>query len=172
MNILMVYPRYPVTFWSFKHAMKYISKKAAFPPLGLLTVAAMLPAEWKIRLVDLNIEKMKEEDLHWADYIMISAMLIQKDSVDQILTQCVRFKKKVIAGGPLFSGNPEAYEGVVDHLILNEAECTLPPFLEDLAKGTPRKVYRSGDFPSLHNTPVPRWDLAKVKYYANLMIQF
>jgi len=172
MNILMIYPRYPVTFWSFKHVMKYIAKKAAFPPLGLLTVAAMLPAEWNIRLTDLNIEKLKEKDMLWADYVMISAMLIQKDSVDEILRDCARLKKKVIAGGPLFSAKPEDYYYSVDHLILNEAECTLPPFLSDLARGSAQKVYRSGEFPSLHNTPLPRWDLAKIKYYANLMIQF
>ncbi|OPY88648.1 MAG: biotin synthase [Smithella sp. PtaU1.Bin162] len=172
MNILMIYPRYPVTFWSFKHVMKYIAKKAAFPPLGLLTVAAMLPAEWNIRLTDLNIEKLREKDMLWADYVMISAMLIQKDSVDEILRECVRLKKKVIAGGPLFSAKPEDYYDSVDHLILNEAECTLPPFLSDLARGAAQKVYRSGEFPSLHSTPLPRWDLARIKCYANLMIQF
>jgi radical SAM superfamily enzyme YgiQ (UPF0313 family) len=168
----MIYPRYPVTFWSFKYALKYISKKAAFPPLGLLTVAAMLPEEWNVRLVDLNIEKLKQKDMHWADYVMISAMLIQKDSVDAILIECARMKKKVIAGGPLFTGKPEDYTASIDHLILNEAECTLPQFLADLENGTPGKVYRSSDFPSLHGTPLPRWDLAKIKYYANLMIQF
>ena len=125
MNILMIYPRYPVTFWSFKYILKYISKKAAFPPLGLLTVAAMLPKEWNLQLVDLNIKKLKQKDLEWADYVMISAMLVQKDSVREILENCKQLKKKVIAGGPLFTGKPEAYADLVDHLILNEAECTL-----------------------------------------------
>jgi radical SAM superfamily enzyme YgiQ (UPF0313 family) len=172
MNILMIYPRYPVTFWSFKYILKYISKRAAFPPLGLLTVAAMLPKEWNIRLVDLNIEKPGKNDLQWADYVMISAMLIQKDSVDEILNECARLNKKVIAGGPLFTAKPEDYVDLVEHLILNEAECTLPPFLADLACGTAQKIYRSGIFPSLHNTPLPRWDIVKTKHYANLMIQF
>lgn len=172
MNILMIYPRYPVTFWSFKHILKYISKKAAFPPLGLLTVGAMLPADWNIRLIDLNIEKLKEHDIQWADYVMISAMLIQKDSVEEILAMCNRSGKKVIAGGPLFSACPDIYYDSVDHLVLDEAECTLAPFLADLSRGQARKIYRSGEFPSLHNTPLPRWDLAKIKYYANLMIQF
>jgi len=103
---------------------------------------------------------------------MISAMLIQKASVDEILAECAGFQKKVIAGGPLFTAKPEDYVDLVDHLILNEAECTLPPFLADLEKGIAQKVYRSGDFPSLHSTPLPRWDLAKIKHYANLMIQF
>lgn len=172
MNILMIYPRYPVTFWSFKYVLKYISKKAAFPPLGLLTVAAMLPSQWNLRLIDLNIEKLSPKDLAWADYVMISAMLIQKDSVHEILQECARQQKKVVAGGPLFTASPEDYVDLVDHLILNEAECTLPPFLADLEKGTLQKIYRSRDFPSLQNTPLPRWDLVKIKSYALLMIQF
>ena len=172
MNILMVYPRYPVTFWSFKYVLKYISKKAAFPPLGLLTVAAMLPEDWNVRLVDLNIEKMHDSDLQWADFVMISAMLVQKNSVNEVLQQCQRLKKKVIAGGPLFTARPEEYADLVDHLILNEAECTLPPFLSDLARGTAQRVYRSNEFPALQKTPLPRWDLAKINYYALLMIQF
>lgn len=172
MNILMIYPRYPVTFWSFKYILKYISKKAAFPPLGLLTVAAMLPKEWNLQLVDLNIQSLKQKDLEWADYVMISAMLVQKDSVREILENCKQLKKKVIAGGPLFTGKPEAYADLVDYLILNEAECTLPQFLADLENGTPQKIYRSNSFPSLQNTPLPRWDLVKIKHYATLMIQF
>jgi radical SAM superfamily enzyme YgiQ (UPF0313 family) len=172
MNILMIYPRYPITFWSFKYVLKYIAKKAAFPPLGLLTVAAMLPREWNVRLVDLNIEKLHPQDFNWADYVMISAMLIQKDSVNEILADCIRLRKKVIAGGPLFTARPEDYADRVDHLVLNEAECTLAPFLADLENGTAQKVYSSSVFPSLQNTPLPRWDLVKTKYYANLMIQF
>jgi radical SAM superfamily enzyme YgiQ (UPF0313 family) len=172
MNVLMIYPRYPITFWSFKYVLKYIAKKAAFPPLGLLTVASMLPEEWNVRLVDLNVEKLHKKILEWADYIMISAMLIQKDSVHEILQECARLQKKVIAGGPLFTAKPEDYIDRVDHLILNEAECTLPPFLADLAKGTLQKVYRSSEFPFLQDTPLPRWDLVKTKYYALLMIQF
>ena len=102
MKVLMVYPEYPVTFWSFDHALKFISKKAAYPPLGLLTVAAMLPRDWEVRLIDLNIEKLKDLDLEWADYVMISAMLIQKRSVHSILQRCRSLGKKVVAGGPLY----------------------------------------------------------------------
>ncbi|MGD8531440.1 MAG: cobalamin-dependent protein, partial [Syntrophobacterales bacterium] len=147
MKVLLVYPEYPVTFWSFDHALKFISKKAAYPPLGLLTVAALLPDDWDIRLVDLNIEKLKDKDLVWADYVMISAMLIQKKSVLSIIQRCHQLGTKVIAGGPLFNSAPEEYFDLVDHLILNEAELTLPPFLEDLKNGTPKKVYRTEAFP-------------------------
>jgi len=172
MKILMVYPRYPVTFWSFKYILKYVSKKAAFPPLGLLTVAAMLPRHWEVRLVDLNVRKLSDEDILWADYVMVSAMIVQEASVHEILARCQRLGKKVIAGGPLFAAMPEAYTELVEHLILGEAEATLPPFLEDLAAGCPRKLYTTEKFPSLEGTPVPRWDLIDVHSYATLMIQY
>ena len=172
MNILMVYPRYPVTFWSFKYILKYISKKATFPPLGLMTVAAMLPPDWNVHLIDLNVKNLKERDLEWADYVMISAMLVQKESVHEILHRCQDLRKKVIAGGPLFNSIPEEYYSLVDHLILNEAEHTLPLFLTDLKDGNPEKVYRSDDFPALTLTPLPRWDLINIKNYASLMIQY
>lgn len=171
MKILMIYPQYPVTFWSFKYVLKIISKKAAYPPLGLLTVAGMLPENWDIRLVDLNIDKLGTKDLEWADYVMISAMRIQKESVLEILNTCRRMGKKTVAGGPLFNSTPDEYLPLVDHLILNEAEYTLPPFLSDLEKGTAKKVYRCDDFPELTLTPIPRWDLIDISKYASLMIQ-
>src|SRR5512134_242121 len=114
MNILLVYPQYPVTFWSFKYALKFIAKKASLPPLGLLTVAAMLPRTWKQRLVDLNTRKLTDADLRWADYVLLSAMSIQKESADEIIGRCGRLGVKVIAGGPLFTAHPADY-GQVDH---------------------------------------------------------
>lgn len=172
MKALLVYPKYPVTFWSFKYALKYVSKKAAFPPLGLLTVGAILPRDWDIRLVDLNIRDLADSDLQWADYVFISAMLIQKESADSVLRECRRLGKKTVAGGPLFNGAMEEYLPIVDHLVLNEAELTLPDFLKDLAGGKAGKVYRASDFPPLSMTPVPRWDLIEIKNYASLMVQY
>ncbi|MBW1979993.1 MAG: DUF4070 domain-containing protein [Deltaproteobacteria bacterium] len=171
MNVLLVYPQYPVTFWSFKHALKFIAKKAAYPPLGLLTVAAMLPAEWQLRLVDLNFENLDEQDLKWADFIMISAMLVQKKSALEVLARARQNSTKIIAGGPLFSSTPEEFLSLVDHLILDEAELTLPPFLEDLANESPRKIYRADGYPDLSSTPIPRWDLIDLNNYATLMLQ-
>lgn len=168
----MVYPQYPDTFWSFKYALKYISKKSAFPPLGLLTVAALLPKDWNIRLLDLNVNKLKDKDLNWADYIMISAMLIQKKSVYEILNRCIPLNKKVIAGGPLFIAASEEFMPLVDHMILNEAENTLPEFLKDLDNGCPKKIYRSTGYPELTTTPIPRWDLINIRNYASLMVQY
>lgn len=172
MKVLMVYPEYPVTFWSFDYVLKFVSKKAAYPPLGLLTVAAMLPDSWDIRLVDMNVEKLKDRDLKWADYVMLSAMVIQQKSVLSVLQRCCNLGKSVIAGGPLFNSTPEAYVDLVDHLILNEAEYTLPPFLADLETGNPKKIYRTDGFPELNTTPIPRWNLINIKKYATPMIQF
>ncbi|OIP89347.1 MAG: B12-binding domain-containing radical SAM protein [Syntrophobacteraceae bacterium CG2_30_61_12] len=171
MKVLMVYPEYPVTFWSFSYALKFISKKAAYPPLGLLTVAAMLPPEWPVRLVDMNVERLTDDAILWADTVMVSAMLIQQPSVEAVLQRCRRLARPVIAGGPLFNSLAEEYRGRVEHLVLNEAELTLPMLLRDLAAGSAQAEYRSGAFADLGLTPVPRWDLIQVKKYATVMIQ-
>jgi len=134
MKILLVYPQYPDTFWSFKHALKFVSKKAAFPPLGLLTVAAMLPGEWEKKLVDMNVTKLTDDNIKWADYVFISAMVVQQDSVKEVITRCKGLNTRIVAGGPLFTTGYEEIDGV-DHFVLGEAEVTIPPFLEDLRKG-------------------------------------
>ncbi|MBN2002090.1 MAG: B12-binding domain-containing radical SAM protein [Anaerolineae bacterium] len=171
MNILLVYPQFPDTFWSFKHALKFIRKKAAFPPLGLLTVAALLPSSWSLRLVDLNVTRLKSKDLLWADYVFISAMDVQRESVHHILQQCREFGVKTVAGGPLFTNEPENYADV-DHLVLNEAEVTLPLFLNDLAQGTAQHLYTSTEFADIQTTPVPLWRLANLKQYGSMNLQF
>lgn len=171
MNILLVYPQYPVTFWSFKYALKFIAKRASLPPLGLLTVAAMLPRTWKLRLVDLNTGTLTDADLRWADYALLSAMSIQKESADALIARCRQHEVKVIAGGPLFTAHPDDYPHV-DHLVLNEAEVTLPLFLEDLASGRPRRVYASDRWADLATTPSPRFDLLSMKHYASMNIQY
>ncbi|MCK4585123.1 cobalamin-dependent protein, partial [candidate division WOR-3 bacterium] len=131
MKILLVYPEYPETFWSFKHALKFISKKASFPPLGLLTIASMLPKEWEKKLVDMTTATLNDRDIQWADYVFISAMSIQRESVKKVIAKCKRLGTKIVAGGSLFTTGYEDFEDV-DHFVLNEAEITLPPFLEDL----------------------------------------
>ncbi len=171
MKILLVYPQYPVTFWSFKYALKFISKNASLPPLGLLTVAAMLPAEWEVRLVDKNVKTLSDADLRWADYVFLSAMSIQRESAERIILRCKSLGVKVIAGGPLFTSVPEEF-GDVDHLILNEAEITLPLFLEDMKEGRARHIYTSPLWADLATTPVPRFDLLDKKKYASMNIQY
>ncbi|MDO8635082.1 MAG: cobalamin B12-binding domain-containing protein, partial [Dehalococcoidia bacterium] len=134
MKILLVNPRYPDTFFSFKHALRFISKKAAIAPLGLLTVAAMLPDAWSKRLLDMNIKELSDADIMWADYVFISAMSIQNKSVDDVVKRCNRLNVKIVAGGPLFTTGQDQFKNI-DHLVLNEAEVTLPAFLKDLETG-------------------------------------
>ncbi|MCB0104014.1 MAG: DUF4070 domain-containing protein [Anaerolineales bacterium] len=171
MNILLVYPEFPDTFWSFKHALKFVRKKAGAPPLGLLTVAAMLLPEWNKRLIDLNVTDIKDNDLKWADYVFISAMVVQRESVRTVLKRCKAAGVKVVAGGPLFTMEHEQFPDV-DYFVLNEAEETLKPFLLDLAQGQARRVYSSEEFPDIRQTPVPLWELANLKHYDTISIQF
>ncbi len=172
MKILLLYPKYPDTFWSFKHALQFISKRASFPPLGLLTVAALLPAEWEKRLIDMNIAALSDNDLKWADYVFISAMSVQKESVRRIITRCQNLGVKTVAGGPLFTTGWEEFRGDIDHFVLNEAEITLPPFLEDLKNGKPKKLYTTKEFPDIEKTPTPLWELVDMKKYASMNIQY
>jgi radical SAM superfamily enzyme YgiQ (UPF0313 family) len=171
MRILLVYPEFPDTFWSFKHALKFIQKKAGAPPLGLLTVAAMLPAEWEKRLLDLNVSELSEKDLKWADYVFISAMAVQRESVTAVIKRCKTAGVKMVAGGPLFTMEHEQFPEV-DFFVLNEAEETLAPFLRDLEIGQPHRVYASAKFPDIHQTPTPLWQLANPKYYETASVQF
>jgi radical SAM superfamily enzyme YgiQ (UPF0313 family) len=171
MKILLVYPQYPESFWSFKHALKFIGLKAAFPPLGLLSIAALLPQKWEKRLVDMNVRKLKEADLMWADYVMISAMSIQQQSTREVISYCKELGVRTIAGGPLFTAEPEKFEEV-DHLILNEGELTLPAFLEDLEKGSPQHLYTTAERPSLDKMPLPMWELINMRDYATMNLQF
>jgi radical SAM superfamily enzyme YgiQ (UPF0313 family) len=170
-KILFVYPKYPDTFWSFKHALKFVSKKAAYPPLGLLTVAAMLPDEWGKKLVDMNVTTLTDNDIEWADYVFISAMEVQKESVKQVISQCNKLGTKVVAGGPLFTTGHENIDGV-DHFVLGEAEITLSPFLDDLKKGRARHIYASSDFPDISTTPIPLWSLINMKKYSSMNLQY
>ncbi len=171
MNALLLYPKFPDTFWSLKYALRFIRKRAAMPPLGLLTVAAMLPTAWSKRLVDVNVSSLDESDLAWADIVLISGMIVQQESACQLIERCRRAGVKVVAGGPLFTGDPERFAHV-DHLILNEAEVTLPLFLADLENGRAQHVYRTDEFADVRNTPPPLWSIAHVRRYASMSIQF
>jgi radical SAM superfamily enzyme YgiQ (UPF0313 family) len=171
LKILLVYPRYPDTFWSFRHALRIIAKQATFPPLGLLTVAAMLPPEWDKKLVDMNASALTDKDIRWADYVFISAMIVQKDSAGEVIRRCKKLGVKIVAGGPLFTSEYEEFDDI-DHLVLNEAEITLPPFLEDLSKGCAEHIYTSGERPDIAKTPVPMWSLLNMKKYTTMSIQY
>ncbi|MGA2157823.1 MAG: DUF4070 domain-containing protein [Dehalococcoidia bacterium] len=171
MKILMVYPEYPDTFWSFKHALKFVNKKAAFPPLGLLTVAGMLPHEHELKLVDMNTGKLKDKLIQWADLVFISAMVVQKDSADKVIKKCKNLGARIVAGGPLFTTQYEDFPGV-DHFVLNEAEVTLPPFLDDLKRGCAQHIYTSEVRPDIRLAPVPKWDLVDINKYSAMSVQY
>jgi radical SAM superfamily enzyme YgiQ (UPF0313 family) len=171
MKALLIYPKYPDTFWGFKHILKFISKKAAFPPLGLLTVASMLPEEWDKKLVDVNIKELREEDIAWADMIFISAMLVQEESAKEIIKRCKAQGKIIVAGGPAFTTQHEKFPEV-DYFVLNEAEITLPLFLRDLKNNKLKKIYTSIKRPDITKTPLPSWNLINSKDYATMAVQY
>ena len=170
-KILLVYPKYTDTFWGFKHAIKFISKKAVYPPLGLLTVAALLPSNWEKKLVDLNIKNLSDEELKWADYVFISAMDVQKASVKEVISRCKKTGIKIVAGGPLFTSNYDQFPEV-DYLVLNEAEITLAPFLEDLQNGSAKHLYSTDKWADIQTTPLPLWELVNSKNYSSMNIQY
>jgi radical SAM superfamily enzyme YgiQ (UPF0313 family) len=171
MNILLIYPEFPDTFWSFKHALEFVGKRAAFPPLGLLTIASMLPREWSQRLVDTNVRRLTKKDLAWADCAFISAMVVQRESARRLIARCKEAGLRVVAGGPLFQMEHEKFEAV-DHFILNEAELTLPAFLGDLTHGKAGRIYSSAQYADLGQTPRPLWELLDLRRYASMSIQF
>lgn len=170
-RVLLLYPEVPETFWSFKHALKFVRKRAALPPLGLLTVAALLPDTWEKRLVDLNVSKLRDCDVDWADFVFVSGMIAQRESSRSLIERCRAAGKTVVAGGPLFTSEHAAFQGV-DHFVLNEAELTLPRFLADLAAGRPQRVYSASGFTSLNHTPVPEWDLIDIHRYGSMSLQY
>jgi radical SAM superfamily enzyme YgiQ (UPF0313 family) len=151
--------------------LRFIGKKSAFPPLGLITVAALLPKKIQMRLVDLNVDGLSDDDLAWADMAFISAMAVQRKSAIYVIDRCRSKGLKIVAGGALFTAEPNAF-GQVDYLVLGEAEVTLPAFIADLKNGCPKKIYNADGCPDMHQTPVPLWDLIPMRRYASLNIQY
>ncbi|MDD3819262.1 MAG: B12-binding domain-containing radical SAM protein [Actinomycetota bacterium] len=170
MKILLVYPDYEETFWSFKKILKLLGKKAAFPPLGLLTISSMLPNNWEKKLIDMNTDVLKDEHIKWADYIFISAMIVQKESARKVIDRVKKFKKPVVAGGPLFTTGWEEFADV-DHIFLGEVEEIFSDFIADLDKGKPKKIYSGNQFPDIKNTIIPDWSLIKINNYNSMCIQ-
>ncbi|MFO0840593.1 MAG: B12-binding domain-containing radical SAM protein [Phycisphaerae bacterium] len=171
MRILLVSPRTPRTFWSFCHVLPFVSRRAAFPPLGLLTVAAMLPREWELRLVDLNVSRLRDEQIDWADYVFVSGMIVHADSLRRVIERCQARKTPVVAGGPLVTGAPQNFANV-DHLVLGEAEDVMPELVADLAAGRARRTYQCENRPDVTRSPIPRWDLLNMRQYATMSLQF
>ena len=171
MKVLLIYPEFPDTFWSFRYALKFIHRKASSPPLGLLTIAAILPEKWEKRLVDMNVKGLHDDDLMWADIVFVSAMSVQKESVKGVIARCKTAGVRIVAGGPLFTTEYEAFWDV-DHLVLNEAEITLPRFLEDFENGDAGHFYATDQWADIRKTPIPLWELINIKSYASINIQY
>jgi len=173
LKILLVYPQYPDTFWSFKHALKLTRKKALNTPLGILTIGAMLPTDWEKKAVDMNTTRLTDKDIEWADYVFVSAMMVQQRSAREVVDRCKKLDRKVVGGGPLFT---MAYQALgfddVDHIILNEAEITLPLFLEDLEKGCARHVYQADQKADVTETPIPLFSLLDLGKYYMVTVQY
>ena len=171
MKVLLVYPRCPDTFWSFKHVMRFVSKKAAFPPLGLLTVAAMLPHAWHLKLVDLNVSDLGDDDLLQVDYVFLSGMIVHRQSAHEVAARCATLGKTVIAGGPLFTTGHRDFPEI-PHFVLGEAEDVIGQLVSDMERGAPKPVYQAVEWPDVRKTPVPRWDLVRMRDYVTMPVQF
>jgi radical SAM superfamily enzyme YgiQ (UPF0313 family) len=171
MKVLLINPEFPDTYWSFRHALPFEGKRCAFPPLGLLTVSALLPPAWERRLVDLNVRKLRSSDIEWADIVMATAMLVQKDSLKQVVQRCKAKGKRVVIGGPYITTTIEELPEV-DHIFLGEAEATIPQFVEDLARGEAKPSYKAAERPQLSTTPLPHFHLADLKRYSAMSVQY
>ncbi len=171
-NILLVYPTIPNnTYWSFQYTLRFIGKKSGMPPLGLITMAALLPDRYHLKLIDMNIELLTEKDIEWADAVFVSAMIIQQDSLREVVTMCHRMSTPVVAGGPYPTASHEEIPGV-DHFVLGEAETLLADFLADFENHSAKPIYRCQKRPALTDSPVPRFDLLKLDAYASMAIQY
>jgi radical SAM superfamily enzyme YgiQ (UPF0313 family) len=171
MKVLLINPEFPDTYWSFRHALPFEGKRCAFPPLGLLTVSALLPPTWQRRLVDLNVQSLKNSDIDWADVVFATAMLVQKDSLKKVVNRCKKRGKRVVVGGPYITTTIEELPDA-DHIFIGEAETTLPQFVKDLANGTAKQRYEAAEKPPLSATPLAHFHLANLKRYSAMCVQY
>jgi hypothetical protein len=171
MKVLLINPEFPDTYWSFRHALPFEGRRCVFPPLGLLTVSALLPKEWEKRLVDLNVQPLKTADIEWADMVFATAMLVQKDSLRDVVKQSKALGKRVVLGGPYVTSTREELPPA-DHLFRGEAETTLPQFVDDLARGEAKAIYEAPERPQLSITPIADFGLADMKAYSAMSVQY
>ena len=171
MNALLVYPRQPPTYWGSDFALDIVGVKSAFPPLGLLTIAAMFPPGYDLRVVDMNVTSLEDSDLEWADMVFTSTMIVQRISLENVIERCNRAGIPVVAGGPHPTTFHDEIEGV-SHFVLDEVEETFREFLRDLEAGTAKGIYRAPRKPDVTQTPVPRFDLIDMNGYYSMGVQF
>ncbi len=174
MRVLLIYPLFPKTFWSYEKILELVDRKVLLPPLGLITVAAILPQHWEFKLADRNVRAVTEAEWEWADVVIISAMIVQKDDFLAQIREAKRRGKRVAVGGPYATAIPEdAQEAGVDYLILDEGEITLPLFVEAIERGETQGIFRAnGEKPDVTITPIPRFDLLELNAYDSMSIQF
>ena len=171
MNALMVYPEWPDTYWSFKHALPFEGKRSAYPPLGLMTISSQLPGHWKKRLVDTNVKRLTDSDLKWADVVMLSGMLVHRREILDILARCRARGLKTVVGGPITS-SVEELPLSADHVVVGEAEDLMPELVADLEAGVAKPFYKAHTLPDMSKTPLPDLDLVNLKPYSAIGIQY
>jgi radical SAM superfamily enzyme YgiQ (UPF0313 family) len=174
MNVLLVYPRFPKTYWSFHGVLELLGRQVLLPPLGLITVAALLPADWALKLIDCNSREVTRDDWAWADLVICSAMLVQKQDLARQIELAKDANCPVAVGGPFVSSTPDAPELMAaDYLILDEGEITIPLFLQALASGeTSGRFTAAGEKPDVALSPIPRFDLLDLGAYSLMAVQF
>ncbi len=169
---LLVYPRFSLTFWLYRGLLKFVGKKGAFPPAGLISVAGILPELWQKKLVDMNVEELTDKDIKWANYVFVSAMTTQLESTKEVISRCKTLGVPVIMGGPIFELGPERFPDVA-HCFIGEAEYTLLEFLDDLEHGRAKRIYCATEFPDISRSPAPLWKgLVDPNNYASWLISF
>ena len=171
-KVLMVWPSFPPSFWGFEGVLQMIPERAMTPPLGLITVAALCPATWEIRLIDHAFQELRDEDLKWADLVMVSAMHAQRADALTVLSRARKMGRRTFVGGPWASTDPDAVLRVADHVMVGEAEEAFPGIAAALEDGTAHALYRIVDKPDMTRSPVPRFDLLQRDKYTSMPIQF
>jgi radical SAM superfamily enzyme YgiQ (UPF0313 family) len=169
---LLVWPKIPNSFWAFNGMLELLPEKVVMPPLGLVTVAALCPPEWTLRLLDEAVENLTDDDLRWADLVMVGGMEVQKTGMQDVLARARRLGRRTIVGGPYASSEPERMRALADHVVVGEPDEVFAEIAADLEAGTAKRHYEINDKPDVTRTPIPRFDLLKLASYASMSIQF
>jgi radical SAM superfamily enzyme YgiQ (UPF0313 family) len=171
-KVLLVWPRFPASFWSFSRMLDLLPHDVLHPPLGLITVAALCPRNWTLRLIDGNLEKLQDSDILWADLVMVSGMRVQHEDMRDVLVRARALGKRTMVGGPYASSEPEAVSPLADHVVAGEPDEVFDGIARDLETGSAKSLYVVEEKPDVSRTPVPRYDLLKLNKYLSMTVQF